>query len=166
MERPEEKGMAGVWRKTLQYLGLVEDEELEDLEDVDTAEAAPESPSVRRIGRAEAGRVDRPEAIVRTMRPTRAPSMASIHRAEPKRFNEARDIGERFRQGIPVIMNLQATEDAIARRLVDFASGLVFGLDGKIETVASRVYLLTPANMEVSAEERERLVEGGFFNQF
>jgi cell division inhibitor SepF len=63
-------------------------------------------------------------------------------------------------------MNLQSTDDAIARRLVDFASGLVFGLDGKIEMVASRVYLLTPVNMEVSAEERERLVEGGFFNQF
>jgi len=91
--------------------------------------------------------------------------MASIHRAEPKRFNEAREIGERFRQGIPVIVNLQGADDAIARRLVDFASGLVFGLDGKIEMVASRVYLLTPANMEVSAEERERLVEGGFFNQ-
>jgi cell division inhibitor SepF len=65
-----------------------------------------------------------------------------------------------------VIINLQATDDSTARRLVDFASGLVFGLDGKIEMVASRVYLLTPANMEVSAEERERIVEGGFFNQF
>ena len=92
--------------------------------------------------------------------------MASIHRAEPKRFNEARDIGERFREGVPVIMNLQAADDPIARRLVDFASGLVFGLDGKIEMVAQRVYLLTPANMDVSAEEREQLVEGGFYNQF
>lgn len=158
--------MAGVWRKTLQYLGLVEDEDLEDLEDIESGGPEPDSAPVRRIGRAQAGSVDRPEAIVRTMRSARSPSRASIHRAEPKRFNEARDIGERFRQGIPVIMNLQSTEDPIARRLVDFASGLVFGLDGKIETVASRVYLLTPANMEVSAEERERLVEGGFFNQF
>jgi cell division inhibitor SepF len=158
--------MAGVWRKTLQYLGLVEDEELEDLEDIEAGGPESDSTPVRRIGRVETSSVDRPEAIVRTMRPARSSSMASIHRAEPKRFNEARDIGERFRQGIPVIMNLQSTEDPIARRLVDFASGLVFGLDGKIETVASRVYLLTPANMEVSAEERERLVEGGFFNQF
>jgi cell division inhibitor SepF len=63
-------------------------------------------------------------------------------------------------------MNLQGCEDSIARRLVDFASGLVFGLDGKIERVAERVYLLTPANMEVSAEEREKIVEGGFYNQF
>ena len=63
-------------------------------------------------------------------------------------------------------MNLQGTEDTIARRLVDFASGLVFGLDGKIDRITERVYLLTPANMEVSAEEREKIVEGGFYNQF
>ena len=107
---------------------------------------------------------ERQDAIVRTI-PTARPHSASIHRAEPKRFNEAREIGERFKQGIPVIMNLQGAEDSVARRLVDFASGLVFGHDGKIEMVASRVYLLTPANMEVSAEERERIVEGGFFNQ-
>jgi cell division inhibitor SepF len=158
--------MAGVWRKTLQYLGLVEDEDLEELEEIDAGGEDSDSAPVRRLSRTEGGTVDRPEAIVRTMRPVRPRTMSSIHRAEPKRFNEARDIGDRFRQGIPVIMNLQATEDPIARRLVDFASGLVFGLDGKIEMVASRVYLLTPANMEVSAEEREQLVEGGFFNQF
>lgn len=156
--------MAGVWKKTLQYLGLVEDDDLEELEEPDAPRAHPEPTSVRRIARTEMPMADRPEAIVRTM-PSRRPT-AAIHRAEPRRFNEAREIGERFRQGVPVIMNLQSTEDAIARRLVDFASGLVFGLDGKIEMVASRVYLLTPANMEVSAEERERIVEGGFFNQF
>jgi cell division inhibitor SepF len=158
--------MAGVWKKTLQYLGLVEDEELEELEDIDAGGGETDSAPVRRLSRAEGSTIDRPEAIVRTMRPARTRTMSSIHRAEPKRFNEARDIGDRFRQGIPVIMNLQATEDPIARRLVDFASGLVFAIDGKIEMVASRVYLLTPANMEVSAEEREQLVEGGFFNQF
>ena len=158
--------MAGVWRKTLQYLGLVEDEDLEDLDDgMEPAGVRSDPAPVRRLGRAEVATVDRPEAIVRTMPTTRTPT-ASIHRAEPKRFNEAREIGERYRQGIPVIMNLQGADDSVARRLVDFASGLVFGLDGKIEMVASRVYLLTPANMEVSAEERERIVEGGFFNQF
>jgi len=157
--------MAGVWKKTLQYLGLVEDEELEDIDEGMEAPVSHGEPtSVRRLPRGEV--MERPEAIVRTMPSSRMPGTASIHRAEPKRFNEARDIGERFRQGVPVIMNLQGTDDIIARRLVDFASGLVFGLDGKIEMVASRVYLLTPANMEVSAEERERLVEGGFFNQF
>ncbi|HEY3208334.1 MAG TPA: cell division protein SepF [Actinomycetota bacterium] len=157
--------MAGVWKKTLQYLGLVEDEELEDLEEPEPSIGRGDPHSVRRMSRADIGPVDRPEAIVRTM-PSRSPAMGAIHRAEPRRFNEAREIGERYRQGVPVIMNLQGTEDATARRLVDFASGLVFGLDGKIEMVAQRVYLLTPANLEVSAEERERLVEGGFFNQF
>lgn len=157
--------MAGVWRKTLQYLGLVEDEDLEDLDDGAEPSGARGDPApVRRLGRTEIATMERPEGIVRTM-PTARPPAASIHRAEPKRFNEAREIGERFKQGIPVIMNLQGADDTVARRLVDFASGLVFGHDGKIEMVASRVYLLTPANMEVSAEERERIVEGGFFNQ-
>ena len=158
--------MAGVWKKTMQYLGLVEDDDLEDLDDsVEAPDGGGEPAPVRRIAR-EVASVDRPETIVRTMPSSRVPAMASIHRSEPRRFNDARDIGERYRQGVPVIMNLQGADDPVARRLVDFASGLVFGLDGKIEMVASRVYLLTPANMEVSAEERERLVEGGFFNQF
>jgi cell division inhibitor SepF len=158
--------MAGVWKKVGQYLGLVEDDELEELDESmpDEPPMRPESP-VRRLNRPEMTPLDRPEAIVRTM-PSARPPMASIHRAEPRRFNDIRDIGERFKQGVPVIMSLQSAEDSVARRLVDFASGLVFGLDGSIEMVASRVYLLTPANMEVSAEERERLVERGFFNQF
>jgi cell division inhibitor SepF len=158
--------MAGVWKKMGQYLGLVEDDELEEMEDSlpENSPVRAESP-VRRLNRPEMGSTDRPEAIVRTMPSVRPMPMASIHRAEPKRFDDVRDIGERFKQGIPVIMSLQRAEDAVARRLVDFASGLVFGLEGSIEIVASRVYLLTPADMEVSAEERERLVEGGFFNQ-
>jgi cell division inhibitor SepF len=156
--------MAGVWKRTMQYLGLVEDDDLDDLDEGTLPASQHEPTAVRRFPRSEAT-IDRPEAIVRTVTAARPP-LASIHRAEPRRFNEARDIGERFKQGVPVIMNLQETDDAIARRLVDFASGLVFGLDGKIEMVASRVYLLTPADMEVSAEEREKIVEGGFYNQF
>ena len=161
--------MAGVWRKTLMYLGLVEDDELEEAADR-SAEPVADAPRVRRLTRAETapsggGYPEPSDAIVRTI-PASRPQASSIHRAEPKRFNEARELGEKFKDGVPVIMNLQGTEDAIARRLVDFASGLVFGLDGKIELVASRVYLLTPHDIDVSAEERERLREGGFFNQF
>lgn len=156
--------MAGVWRKTLQYLGLVEDEDLDDLDEPDATFAREPAP-VRPIARGDLAPVDRADAVIRTVPPP-APTLAAIHTAEPKRFNDARDIGDRFRHGIPVIMNLQGADDTVARRLVDFASGLVFGLDGKIEMVAQRVYLLTPANMEVSAEDRERLVEGRFFNQF
>ena len=107
-----------------------------------------------------------PQGIVRTIPSPRPSASSAIHKSEPRRFNEAREIADRFKDGIPVIMNLQSTDDTIARRLVDFASGLVYGLDGKIEMVANRVYLLTPANMEVSAEERERIAGGGFYNQF
>ena len=158
--------MAGVWKKVGTYLGLVEDEDLEDYEEpVEAAAGGAVSPRASRIRSAEVV-PDRSEAVVRTMPPPRGPALASIHRAEPKRFNDVRDIGERFKQGVAVIMNLQGTEDHVARRVVDFASGLVFGLEGSIEMVAQRVYLMTPANLEVSAEDRERLVAGSFFNQF
>jgi cell division inhibitor SepF len=160
--------MPGVWKKTLTYLGLVEDEDYDELDEV-SVEGRGEPTPVRRIARPEAVRdvsaEPRMEGIVRTI-PTPRPSGSSIHKSEPKRFNEAREIADRFKGGIPVIMNLQGTDDAVARRLVDFASGLVYGLDGKIEMVANRVYLLTPAEMEVSAEERERIAGGGFYNQF
>ena len=158
--------MAGVWKKVGTYLGLVEDEELDDYEEpMEAAAGGSIRPRPARVRSAEVVS-DGPDAVVRTMPSARAPALASIHRAEPKRFNDVRDIGERFKQGVAVIMNLQGTEDAVARRIVDFASGLVFGLEGSIETVASRVYLMTPANLEVSAEDRERLADGSFFNQF
>jgi cell division inhibitor SepF len=108
------------------------------------------------------------EGVVRTIAAPRpsAAGPSAIHKSEPKRFNEARDVADRFKEGAAVIMNLQSTEDATARRLVDFASGLVYGLDGKIELIANRVYLLSPADVEVSAEDRERLAGGAFYNQF
>jgi cell division inhibitor SepF len=165
--------MASVWRKTMKYLGLVEDEEYEDelgggaaSADVDDGRAprVTSDSSPFRRSRGEGATGESGEAIIRTI-PKSRPA-GSIHRAEPKRFNDARELGERFKEGVPVIINLQGTEESIARRLVDFASGLVFAQDGKIEPVATRVYLLTPPNVDVSAEERERLKEGGFYNQF
>jgi cell division inhibitor SepF len=159
--------MPGVWKKTLTYLGLVEDDEFEELDEVSGGHAEGE---IRRFQRPQAvreiGYEAEHEGIVRTIPANRASTASSIHKSEPRRFNEARDIADRFKDGIPVIMNLQSTDDTIARRLVDFASGLVYGLDGKIEMVANRVYLLTPANMEVSAEDRERIAGGAFYNQF
>ena len=161
--------MAGAWRRTLRYLGLVEEDELEGGMEPELAEEpARRATPLRRVHRAEPEvRVTSPmtESSVRTIPQTPAATSGMIHRAEPKRFNEARDLGDKYKEGVPVIMNLQGTEDPIARRLVDFASGLVFGLDGKIELVANRVYLLTPSEVEVSAEERERIREGGFYNQ-
>jgi len=146
--------MAGVWKKTLNYLGLVEEDEA-FVDEMPEAEPA----SVRRMRPQPVG--DHPaeaEAVVRTIAAPRPASAGptAIHRSEPKRFNEARDVADRFKSGAAVIMNLQGTEDATARRLVDFASGLVYGLDGKIELIANRVYLLSPADVEVSAEDREK----------
>ncbi|MDQ3210709.1 MAG: cell division protein SepF [Actinomycetota bacterium] len=155
--------MAGVWKKTLNYLGLVEEDE-DFVDDMPESEPAP----VRRM-RPQAIREVPAEAegVVRTIASPRSVStgMSAIHKSEPKRFNEAREVADRFKDGTAVIMNLQSTEDSIARRLVDFASGLVYGLDGKIELVANRVYLLSPADVEVSAEERERIAGTGFYNQ-
>jgi cell division inhibitor SepF len=156
--------MPSVWKKTMTYLGLVEDDEFEQLDE------SPEEGPVRRIHRPQAVRElsAEPEAqgVVRTIPSPRAAAAGSIHKSEPRRFNEAREVADRFKDGTAVIMNLQSTDDAIARRLVDFASGLVYGLDGKIEMVANRVYLLTPADVEVSAEDRERIAGGAFYNQF
>ena len=93
--------------------------------------------------------------------------MADVSRiitVHPRTYNEARTIGEHFRDGVPVIMNLSEMEDADAKRLVDFSAGLIFGLRGTIERVTSKVFLLSPQNVTVAAEDKERIA-GGFFNQ-
>src|SRR3990172_5579022 len=104
--------MAGVWRKSMQCLGLVEDQEFDDIDEEMEAVGHPDTVPVRRVRGPDVAVVERPEAIIRTMPAPRGTS-AAIHRAEPKRFNDARDIGDRFKQGIPVIMNLQGADDAI-----------------------------------------------------
>jgi cell division inhibitor SepF len=108
--------------------------------------------------------------------PTRRPTVAAVPQPEvadlsrivsvrPRSYNEARVIGENFRDGIPVIMNLSDMEDGEDKRLVDFAAGLIFGLRGNIERVSSKVFLLCPANLVVGPEDKERIASGGFFNQ-
>lgn len=99
--------------------------------------------------------------------PASAPRTADISRiitVHPRTYNEARTIGENFRDGVPVIMNLGDMEDADAKRLVDFAAGLIFGLHGSIERITSKVFLLSPHNVNVTAEDKERIA-GGFYNQ-
>jgi len=91
--------------------------------------------------------------------------MSRIVTLHPRTYNEARVIGENFRDGIPVIMNLTEMSDSDAKRLVDFAAGLVFSVHGSIDRVTQRVFLLTPPNVSVDAEEKERVAQGGFFNQ-
>ena len=93
------------------------------------------------------------------------PGTVRVTTLHPRTYNEARAIGEHFREGTPVIMNLTEMDDADAKRLVDFAAGLIFGLHGSIDRVTAKVFLLSPSNVEVTAEDKQRLAEGGFFNQ-
>jgi cell division inhibitor SepF len=104
------------------------------------------------------------EPVVAVVEPA-PPQPYRITTLHPRTYNEARTIGERFRDGMPVIMNLSEMDDADAKRLVDFAAGLSFGLRGSIERVTAKVFLLSPQNVDVTAEDKARIREGGFFNQ-
>jgi cell division inhibitor SepF len=88
-----------------------------------------------------------------------------VHLVIPKSFNDAQDVADKFKESIPVILNLQGSDTDLSKRLIDFASGLTYALDGGMQRIADKVFLLTPRNVEVSAEERARLIEKGFFNQ-
>ena len=163
--------MAGAFKKSLVWLGLVEPEDEEELADVAEAGRSPaDRAPIRRVRdddgygrRREGGRLEEPtEAVIH---PIPSAATGKVHLIEPSGFNDAEEIGEKFKADIPVIVNLQAMESDTAKRLIDFAAGLTFGLDGRIQRVADKVFLLTPRNVEVSAEERRRLQERGFFNQ-
>lgn len=91
--------------------------------------------------------------------------LSRIITLHPRTYNEARNVGENFREGTPVIMNLSEMDDTDAKRLVDFAAGLVFATRGTIERITAKVFLLSPPNVSVAAEDKQRIVEGGFFNQ-
>jgi cell division inhibitor SepF len=91
--------------------------------------------------------------------------LSRITTLHPSTYNEARTVGENYRDGTPVIMNLSEMDDADAKRLVDFAAGLIFATRGTIERVTAKVFLLSPPNVTVAAEDKQRIAEGGFFNQ-
>ena len=91
--------------------------------------------------------------------------MARIETVTPRTYNDARTVGEHFRSGVPVIMNLSEIDDEDAKRLVDFAAGLIFAVHGTINRVTAKVFLLSPANVTVTDEDKHRLASGGFFNQ-
>ena len=99
------------------------------------------------------------------LRSVSGPAPAKVHLVVPRAFNDAKQIADRFKAQIPVIINLQSADTELSKRLIDFASGLTYALDGGMQRVADKVFLLTPRNVEVSAEERARLIEKGFFNQ-
>ena len=173
--------MAGAMRKAMVYLGLVEEDDrlrVRRLRPVRARRRRRRPPDDRHDGAVAAApptagatalREDRHGAVA-TM-PDRRPSahgsgrfdrITTIH---PRTYNEAKQIGESFRESTPVIMNLSDMDDSDAKRLVDFAAGLVFGLRGTIERVTNKVFLLSPANVTVTAEDKARMAESGFFNQ-
>jgi cell division inhibitor SepF len=157
-------------RRIGEYLGLVEDtgrydEEYDDRAghdgQHDTVETRPVARQVRPAPVSD---------LAERRRPASGPTgvvaeLSRITTLHPSTYNEARTVGEHFRDGIPVIMNLSEMDDADAKRLVDFAAGLVFATRGTIERVTSKVFLLSPANVSVAAEDKERMAEHGFFNQ-
>ena len=165
--------MASAMRKMAVYLGLVEDDHryqdkydsYGEYEDYDEQADRPEQidePDVRGAREDYAGYQP---ADWRAEHVSQTTDLARITTLHPRTYNEARTIGEHFREGTPVIMNLTEMVDSDAKRLVDFAAGLIFGLRGSIERVTNKVFLLSPANVEVTAEDKARIAERGFFNQ-
>jgi cell division inhibitor SepF len=182
-------GFRDSWHRTLVYFGLAEDRESYPEEDYDEpspreAEAELEDryrerPNVRRLSsRRRRDEIDdifadeppseRRTGVLRPVGGSRGPNgrgEVRVHLVIPKSFNDAQDVADKFKDSIPVIINLQGSEADLSKRLIDFASGLTYALDGGMQRIADKVFLLTPRNVEVSAEERARLIEKGFFNQ-
>jgi cell division inhibitor SepF len=175
------------WHSALVYFGLAE-----EYHDEYDEEAAPEAeiedryrerPNVRRLRRrrdefddifgddegADAGAGGRGGRGRSTtvLKPvgSRGNGDVRVHLVVPKSFNDAQQIADKFKDSIPVILNLQGSDTDLAKRLIDFASGLTYALDGGMQRIADKVFMLTPRNVEISAEERARLIEKGFFNQ-
>jgi cell division inhibitor SepF len=180
-------GFSDVWNRTLVYFGIAEEEDEEWDEDgyvtnEELERTYAERPNVRRLStsrrqnqlddwtdpepapsRASSSRSRRPEL---QPVPTQSNASVRVHLVVPRSFNDAQTIADRFKDYTPVILNLQGVDSELSKRLIDFASGLTYALDGGMQRIADKVFLLTPANVEVSAEQRAQLLErGGFFNQ-
>jgi cell division inhibitor SepF len=160
--------MASAMRKMAVYLGLVEDDrrysdKYEEYGEYDDEYEEPDEVAESAPVRADYGGYVTDHRI--DAGPSQQVELARITTLHPRTYNEARTIGEHFRDGTPVIMNLTEMVDSDARRLVDFAAGLIFGLRGSIDKVTNKVFLLSPANIEVTAEDKARIAERGFFNQ-
>jgi cell division inhibitor SepF len=171
------------WHRALVYFGLAE--EFHDDDGYDDGGVGPESeledryrerPNVRRLRR----RRDEFDDIFAEDEPSRGRATTTlrpvggrgngngdvrVHLVVPKSFNDAQQIADKFKDSIPVILNLQGSDTDLSKRLIDFASGLTYALDGGMQRIADKVFMLTPRNVEISAEERARLIEKGFFNQ-
>lgn len=179
------------WHRALVYFGLAEDALHEDDRELAREAAAPdpdyaaERPNVRRLAARrrrdefddifadddDDGGARRQTAVLRSVPGGRAGSGAAngggvrVHLVIPKSFNDAQQVADKFKDNLPVILNLQGIDNDLAKRLIDFASGLTYALDGGMQRIAEKTFMLTPRNVEISAEERARLIEKGFFNQ-
>lgn len=166
--------MSGAMRRIGEYLGLVEDTGRYD-DEYDQYDGDEDYTQETQAVAARPARRPAPVAdLAERRRPTPVPGpgpigavaeLSRIITLHPSTYNEARTVGEHFREGTPVIMNLTEMDDSDAKRLVDFAAGLVFATRGTIERVTNKVFLLSPANVSVTAEDKRRIVEGDFFNQ-
>ena len=171
------------WHRALVYFGLAEDPEYRehDVYEPDTVShgdayegSAPRSATVSRISERRRSRdeiddifAEEPPPRRRVLAPVGGNGGANVqvHLVTPGSFNDAQEVADHFKNTVPVILNLQATDGELAKRLIDFASGLTYALDGGMQKIAEKTFLLTPRNVEVSAELQARLVEKGFFNQ-
>ena len=183
-------GLGDVWHRTLVYFGIAEEyedswedsyesDELSFSSQADPVYVERSSTNVRRLPRrrGDAGEIDdwttgepKAEAESGRSRPRAVPppvgAVSQVHLVLPRSFNDAKQIADRLKQSMPVIVNLQEADHDLSKRLIDFSSGLTYALNGNMQRIAERVFLLTPPNVEVSAEERAKALErGGFFNQ-
>ena len=172
--------LGDLWNRTLVYFGIAEEDEWDDdyaaTEELERTYEEPRA-NVRRLSPRRRDRdpddwtqsktVDeQPARLRRVDSPAPVgPAPASVHLVVPRSFNDAQQIADKFKDGIPVILNLQGADQELSKRLIDFTSGLTYALEGGMQRVADKVFLLTPSNVEVSAEERARMLERGFFNQ-
>ena len=172
------------WHRALVYFGLAEDHDYgpeyeEDLEPETGVEEAQEGRREGQVRRLPTSRRRRDEiddifaddepaptsGRTRTLRPVgNGGSDVQVHLVIPRNFNDAQQVADQFKRSVPVILNLQTTDHDLSKRMIDFCSGLTYALDGGMQRIAEKVFLLTPKNVEVSAEDRARLVENGFFN--
>jgi cell division inhibitor SepF len=176
------------WHRTLVYFGLAEEHhEEEEIEpysepEVELEDRYRERPNVRRLSGSRRRRdeiddifaddtgAERRTATLRPVGTGRGNGRGAggdvrVHLVMPKSFNDAQDVADKFKDAIPVILNLQQSDTDLSKRLIDFSSGLTYALDGGMQRIADKVFMLTPRNVEISAEERARLIEKGFFNQ-
>ena len=174
------------WHRALVYFGLAEDPDYQehDIYEPDTVShgqvyeggSAPRSATVSRISERRRSRDEIDDIFADDEPPRRRLSPlqpvgngggadVQVHLVTPTSFNDAQEVADRFKHSVPVILNLQTTDGELSKRLIDFASGLTYALDGGMQKIAEKTFLLTPRNVEVSAEEKARLVEKGFFNQ-